>query len=81
MLSSVLTGIIAVLNCFVSKSTNRCWPFYQLLKKWKGFQWIEECEEAFQGGFVYVSCSVRACRECSIVEELGGNAKADLLYQ
>lgn len=22
--------------------------FFQLLRKWKGFQWIEECEEAFR---------------------------------
>ena len=23
-------------------------PFYQLLKKWKGFQWDEECDTAFR---------------------------------
>ena len=27
---------------------NRYRPFYQLLKKWKGFQWNEECDKAFQ---------------------------------
>ena len=42
-----LTDIIVALNCFVSKSADMCRPFYQLLKKWRGFQWMEECEEAF----------------------------------
>ena len=44
----VLTSMLATLNRFVSKFADRCHPFYQLLKKWKGFQWTEECEEAFQ---------------------------------
>ena len=44
----VLTGMLAALNRFISKFADRCRPFYQLLKKWKGFQWSEECERAFQ---------------------------------
>ena len=44
----VLTGMLVALNRFISKFANRCQPFYQLLKKWKGFQWSEECERAFQ---------------------------------
>ena len=32
----VLTGMLAALNRFISKFTDRCRPFYQLLKKWKG---------------------------------------------
>ena len=44
----VLTGMLAALNRFISKFANRCHPFYHLLKKWKGFQWSEECERAFQ---------------------------------
>ena len=43
-----MTRILATLNWFISKFTNCCRPFYQLLKKWKGFQWNEECEGAFQ---------------------------------
>ena len=43
----VLTGMLAALNRFISKFSDRCRPFYQLLKKWKGFQWTSECEEAF----------------------------------
>ena len=44
----VLTRMFAVLNRFISKFADRCRPFYQLLKNWKGFQWSEECERAFQ---------------------------------
>ena len=44
----ILTGILATLNRFISKFADWCCPFYQLLKKWKGFQWDEECERAFQ---------------------------------
>ena len=42
------TGMIAALNRFVSRSADRCRPFYQLLKKWKGFQWTKECDIAFR---------------------------------
>ena len=44
----VLTDMLAAINRFISKFVDRCCPFYQLLKKWKGFQWNEECEKAFQ---------------------------------
>ena len=43
-----LTGMLATLNRFISRFADRCRPFYQLLKKWKGFQWDEECDVAFQ---------------------------------
>ena len=33
----VLTEMLAALNRFISKFADRCRPFYQLLKKWKGF--------------------------------------------
>lgn len=36
------------LNRFVSKLADKCRPFFQLLKKWKGFRWMEECNKAFQ---------------------------------
>ena len=44
----VLTGMLDALNRFISKFADRCRPFYQLLKKWKGFQWDEECDKAFR---------------------------------
>ena len=43
-----LTGITVTLNRFISQSVDRCRPFFQLLNKWKGFEWTEECALAFQ---------------------------------
>ena len=43
----VLTGMLAALYRFNSKFLDCCRPFYQLLKKWKGFRWDDECEKAF----------------------------------
>ncbi|XP_065631368.1 uncharacterized protein LOC136068314 [Quercus suber] len=43
-----LTGMTVVLNRFISRSANRCQPFFSLINKWKGFKWIEECAVAFQ---------------------------------
>jgi hypothetical protein len=41
-----LTGRIAVLNRFISRSTDKCLPFFKILKK--AFTWNEECEENFR---------------------------------
>ena len=43
-----LTGMTAALNRFISRSADRCRPFFLLMNKWKGFEWIEECAQAFQ---------------------------------
>ena len=43
-----LTDMIAALNRFISRSVNRCRPFFLLLNKWKGFEWTEQCVLAFQ---------------------------------
>ena len=43
-----LTGMMAALNRFISRSVERCRPFFLLLHKWKEFQWSEECFTAFQ---------------------------------
>ena len=43
-----LTGIMASLNRFISRSVERCRPFFLLLHKWKEFEWPEECVMAFQ---------------------------------
>ena len=43
-----LTGRIVALTRFVSKATNKCQPFFKALKKTDGFEWIEDCEKAFQ---------------------------------
>nr|XP_023895551.1 uncharacterized protein LOC112007441 [Quercus suber] len=51
----VLTGMLAALNRFISKFADRCRLFYQLLKKWTGFQWNEECDKAFMDLKDYLS--------------------------
>ena len=50
-----LTGMTAALNRFISWSTDRCRLFFQLLNKWKGFEWTEECVLAFQQLKEYLS--------------------------
>ena len=42
-----LTRMTAALNRFISRSADRCRPFFLLMNKWKGFEWIEECALAF----------------------------------
>ena len=34
-----LTGMVVALNRFISRSADRCRPFYLLMNKWKGFEW------------------------------------------
>ena len=50
-----LTGMTATLNRFISRSADRCRPFFLLLHKWKGFEWTEECAIAFQQLKEYLS--------------------------
>ena len=38
----------AALNRFISRSVDRCRPFFLLINKWKNFEWTEECAKAFQ---------------------------------
>ena len=38
----------ATLNRFISRSTDKCRPFFLLINKWKGFELTEECATAFQ---------------------------------
>ena len=50
-----LTGMTVALNRFISRSANRCRPFFQLLNKWKVFEWTQECALAFQQLKEYLS--------------------------
>ena len=43
-----LTGRVAALNRFISRSTDKCLPFYDVLRGNKKFEWSEECKNAFQ---------------------------------
>ena len=51
-----LTGMMAALNRFISRSADRCRPFFLLLHKWKEFEWTDECIVAFQKLKQYLSC-------------------------
>ena len=46
---------MAALNQFISRSTDRCRPFFLLLHKWKEFKWTDECIVAFQQLKQYLS--------------------------
>ena len=48
-----LTGRIAALSRFVSRASDKCQPFFEVLKK--AFQWDEKCEEAFAALKTYLS--------------------------
>ena len=39
-----MIGKVAALNRFVSKPTDKCMPFFKVLRK--AFQWTDECKEA-----------------------------------
>ena len=41
-----LIGRVAALNRFVSKATDKCLPFFKVLRK--AFEWTDECQKAFQ---------------------------------
>ena len=48
-----LTGQVAALNIFVSKVTDKCLPFFKVLKK--AFEWMDECQKAFQDLKVFLT--------------------------
>ena len=41
-----LTGRVAAFNKFVFKATDKCLPFFKILKK--AFEWTDDCQKAFQ---------------------------------
>jgi ribonuclease HI len=41
-----LTGRVAALNCFVSRATGKCLPFFKTLRK--AFIWTDECQKSFE---------------------------------
>ncbi|XP_031402528.1 uncharacterized protein K02A2.6-like [Punica granatum] len=44
-----LTGRLTALNRFLTRSGDKCYPFFQALKRARNFAWSEECEVAFEG--------------------------------
>ena len=43
-----LTEMTSASNKFILRFAKRCRPFFQLLHKWNGFSWSEECDMAFE---------------------------------
>ena len=48
-----LNGKVAALNKFVSKATDKCFPFFQVLRR--SFEWTDECHKAFEDLKKYLS--------------------------
>jgi hypothetical protein len=48
-----LTGRLAALNRFISRSTNKCLHFFKILRK--AFEWTSECESAFSQLKIYLT--------------------------
>ncbi|XXG46965.1 hypothetical protein AAC387_Pa02g1687 [Persea americana] len=50
-----LTGMAAALNRFISRASDKCRPFFQLLRKGSKFQWTSDCSQALQQLKQYLS--------------------------
>lgn len=48
-----LNGKIAALNTFVSRTSDRCLPFFRMLSR--SFEWTNECQRAFKDLKGYLS--------------------------
>ena len=48
-----LNGKVAALNRFILRATNKCLPFFRMLKK--SFEWTAECQQAFEELKAYLS--------------------------
>ena len=49
-------GEVVVLNRFISKTIDKCLPFFKVLKK--AFEWTNECQETFQDLKVYLTTAL-----------------------
>ena len=91
-----LTGRIVALSCFVSRASDKCWPFFQVLEK--VFQWDAHCQEAFTALKTYLSTPptwkpfrgrtphslpgrFRLCNQCRTGKRTGQGAANSLLLQ
>ena len=50
-----LTERVAVLSRFISRATDKCFPFFDALKGSKRFSWDDKCEQAFKALKEYLS--------------------------
>ena len=51
-----LTRQVVTLNRFVSKATDKCLPFFNILKK--TFEWTDDCQRAFQDLKAYLTTAL-----------------------
>ena len=51
-----LISKVAALSRFMSRATDRCVPFFHVLKGSKRFEWINKCEQAFQALKEHLRC-------------------------
>ena len=49
----LLTGRVVALNRFVSKATDKCLPFFRVLRK--AFEWTDDCQRAFEDLKAYLT--------------------------
>jgi len=56
-----LTGRIAALSRFLPRSGDHGHPYFECLRKGKGFQWTDECQMAFQQRKEHLSCPPILC--------------------
>ena len=62
-----LTGRVAALNRFVSKATDKCLPFFKVLRR--AFEWTDGCQWAFKDLKVYLT-STPSLSPSKLSEEL-----------
>ena len=84
-----LTRQVVALNRFVSKATDKCLPFFKVLKK--ALEWTDECQKAFQDLKAYLTTApllslsilsnVLTCSEFSINQKRRENIEACLLHK
>ena len=51
-----LIGQVVDFNKFVSKTTNKCLPFFKVLRK--AFEWMDKCQQAFEDLKVYLTVTL-----------------------
>ena len=51
-----LAGRVATLSRFVSRATDHCAPFFDVLKGSKKFKWTDKCEQAFLALKEHLGC-------------------------
>jgi hypothetical protein len=52
-----LTGMAAILNRFISRSVEKCRPFFDLIKKGKNFHWGDQSDQAFERLKAYLAAA------------------------